>query len=941
MNEVSDVAKHRYIVGIDLGTTHCCVAYAPLQSKAPQIQLFEIEQLVVPGQTAKRALLPSARYHCLPEELENLQNVLPWQRTKVAGDIEQFIVGEYAQQRGGETVGRLLVSAKSWLSHPKVDRSAAILPWGSAEEVPKVSPIVASASYLAHIRDAWNLSFPATPLEAQKIVITVPASFDDVARIMTLQAASMVGLEKISLLEEPQAACYNWYWSYQKEVTQALKQVQSLLVCDIGGGTTDFSLIEIKVSTKLSMKRVAVGDHLMLGGDNLDLALAKHVEAQLIDQGRLERMSAGQMTQLMQQTKRAKEILLSKEAPDQYPVTVLGKGGRLFAKSHSMNLAKDLVERVVIKGFFPLVEQDQELINKGSAVVEFGLPYARDPALTRHLSAFLNKQGQRIPDAVLFNGGVLKSERLQQRLLTQLQQWKQDRVMLLPNAEPDLAVAKGAVVYALAEHGLIGKISSALPRSYFLMLNSECEQALEQAVCVLPKGSEVGVEVPLIQHQFMLRLGQPVQFKMITSSEETNRQVGELVSLEYLDYQPLPPLVVKAEVDSAQQAEIDVMLAAQATEYGTLQLRCESSQINQDAAVAAGSWLFHFETREMREELLGQYEEAKLHSQLSKALEMIERCFGKSDAKFADQKSVKVLRPSLERLLGKREDWQAYDLRTMADRLLLLKKKRRRSSGHEKIWFWLCGFSLRPGFGFVEDENRMIEVLPLFEQNLQYVKEQQNWSAWWVFWRRVSGGLLPEGQLLLYQRLKKLLNRQFSKGRGVKEAEKNPAFDDAIRLLGSLEHVPLSLKEQVGVQILRLLERDKKNLSLWWSLGRLAAREPLYAGFDAVLPAQMVEPWVQKILEKKLARSEAAYFALVQMGRLMEDRVLDVSGEVREHLLQELERAKVPKRWLKSLSSKTSLSLEEQKLVVGESLPLGLRLLTVGENINKTKESLR
>lgn len=361
----------RYVVGIDLGTTHTAVAYARIDPSQAEIHLFQIEQLVAPGQVAARALLPSVRYHAAEGELSDSDIVFA-----AAGD--GAVIGEAARVLGAKSKGRLVTSAKSWLSHPSVDHAAGILPWGGGDDVGKISPVDASASYLAHVRTVWGHRFPEAPLPDQDIVITVPASFDEAARSLTLEAARLSGLPRVRLLEEPQAVCYDWLRRNAGHIRERLAEVHLLLVCDVGGGTTDLTLIKVEHGeAEPKLTRIGVGDHLMLGGDNLDLALAHLAESRLCQEG--QRLSAAELSQLIEQCRMAKEKLLAEEAPEQISVTLLGGGSRLIGGSRSVPLGREEVKKIALDGFFPLSGLDELPDKKRSGVVEFGLPYAAEP----------------------------------------------------------------------------------------------------------------------------------------------------------------------------------------------------------------------------------------------------------------------------------------------------------------------------------------------------------------------------------------------------------------------------------------------------------------------------------------------------------------------------------------------------------------------------------
>ncbi|WP_143137890.1 Hsp70 family protein, partial [Burkholderia ubonensis] len=393
----------RYTVGIDLGTSNTVVAYVENGSDA--IRVFDVEQLVGPGEVAAQPLLPSVRYHPAAGELAPDSLRLPWQAaaadsTNAAG-APPAVIGRYARALGAQVPGRLVASAKSWLSHASVDRLAPILPWGAADGVDKISPVDASASYLAHVRDAWDAHFPAAPLAEQDVILTVPASFDDGARALTVEAARLAGLPALRLLEEPQAAFYDWLYRHRGSLRDTLAGARRVLICDVGGGTTDLTLVDVALGddSEPALTRIGVGNHLMLGGDNMDLALARLVETRLTEPG--ARLSAASLSQLVERCRAAKERLLGDDAPDAVTVTLLGAGSRLIGGARSAELTRQEVEQIVVDGFFPQVAADALPRRARSAIVEFGLPYASDAAVTRHVAAFLARHAEGpLPDTL-------------------------------------------------------------------------------------------------------------------------------------------------------------------------------------------------------------------------------------------------------------------------------------------------------------------------------------------------------------------------------------------------------------------------------------------------------------------------------------------------------------------------------------------------------------
>lgn len=919
----------RYLIGIDLGTTHTVVAYADLINGAEQAQstLFEIEQLIAPGEVAKRPLLPSFRYHPAAGELPPEQLILPWRPDPLPGDGIQHVLGELARELGSKVEGRQIASAKSWLSHDKVDRSAAILPWAAAEDVEKISPVLASASYLNHVRCAWNHEHPEHPLEQQSVVITVPASFDEAARALTLQAAEMAGYPPVDLLEEPQAVCYDWFHRHRDSAAQQLAQTRLLFVVDVGGGTTDLSLISVDTADGgLKLDRIAVGDHLMLGGDNVDLALAHQAETRINADGK--KLSAASLSQLIQQSRKAKELLLGEAPPPTAKVTLLGSGARLTGGARSAEFSCAEVQSLALDGFFPLIEFGEQPVKRASAVVAFGLPYAPDPAVSRYLSQFLNQhqtscrkalgQGDvsvAIPDAVLFNGGVFRSSALKQRALTLLNQWRQAPVSELENVHPDLAVAYGAVAYLLARETAGLKIGGGSPRSYFLQVQTGKGES--QGVCVLPKGTEPGAEIALPEHQFALRLNQPVQFHLLACSADDPFQPGDWVALSDERFLPLPPLV--AALDAAEsQAEIAVNLVTRLTEVGTLDLQCAALDDS------GRRWKVEFQ---LRRQLQSQHNRgAGLPARYKDAVAAIDEVFGSGD-KQADPNAVKRLRQTLEKLLGYREQWDMALSRALFDELWDRSKRRRRSQAHERVWFNLAGYCLRPGFGAPADEWRISQVLGLYPQGLQFNKENQSWSEWWTFWRRAAGGLDQNSQQRLLKDISKFINPATARNLKVQQELKNKGYEDMVRLVGALENLDLATKLELGDWLLKRLEKSSETLTCWWTLGRLGAREPFHGSAHNVLAPQQIVPWINRISQQDWRKNPSAAFAAVMLARVCDDRGRDLDVELRERIAKQLQAAKCPELWRKLVSERVALDEAENKRVFGETLPVGLKLI--------------
>jgi molecular chaperone DnaK (HSP70) len=594
----------RYCVGIDLGTTNTAVASVLADGSGP-ITPFRIPQVMSPGEVEALPTLPS--FLLLPTEMEVSPEglSLPWTNRPV------FTVGTMARERGSELPHRLVSSAKSWLCHAGVDRHAPILPWRGADtsalepdpgepedDGMRVSPVEASALTLEHVRAAWNNAHPQAPLEDQDVFLCVPASFDAVARELTVTAAQQAGLSQVTLLEEPQAAFYSWLAHSGREWRKLLEPGDAVLVCDIGGGTTDFSIIAVvdDGTGNLALERVAVGDHILLGGDNMDLTLAHATMQKLGD-----RLSPLQFRALVHACRRAKEHLLSPDAPEEVPVAILGRSSKVIGGTVRMDLVRDHVRRIILDGFFPFVDRGAKpQKRRATGLKELGLPYAHDPAVTRHLADFLDRHG-RAATAVLFNGGVMKGELLRSRVAEMVGAWQgRGPSPALGGTDLDLAVAHGAAYYGLARSGRGIRIRGGTARSYYIGIEAAMPAIPGfappvKALCVVPFGMEEGTAVKLPDQELGLVVGESAEFRFFASSDRNTDAPGALLDPDEVSLDELGP--VEAMLPAGQGLEpgtvVPVSLESRLTEVGTLELWCVARGANVDAR-----WKLEYSVRE-------------------------------------------------------------------------------------------------------------------------------------------------------------------------------------------------------------------------------------------------------------------------------------------------------------------------------------------------------
>ncbi len=707
----------------------------------------------------------------------------------------------------------------------------------------------------------------------------------------------------------------------------------------------------------------------------MDLALAHLVEARLSaadgQDAKSMRLSAGRLSQLLERCRTAKEQLLAADAPDKTSVTLLGAGSSLVGGARSVELTRNDVERIIADGFFPMVAATEQAQQRRSGIVEFGLPYAADPAISRHLASFLAQHAPAaraalgelapdegtlaVPDTLLLNGGVFRAPILAQRLENTVSTWRGKPLRLLHNENPDVAVARGAVSYSRALEGFAPKIGGGSPRSYFLVLDDRARgyrkldkadadqpaatsaSASRRGICILPRGSEQGSELLLADRIFALRLGQPVRFHLVSSTtDEVSVQpsrLGDLADLDNGDFVALPPIATALRTTEGKdrKQDVPVRLATSLTEVGTLEMHCVS------ATDPNQRWLLEFQLREDDGASGGataNASEPELPPRFTDAIAKIDRIFG-TRAQKVMPKEVKQLRTQLEQVLGRRERWHTPLLRHLFDALWHRAPARKRSADHERVWFNLAGYCLRPGFGYPLDDWRIDQLWSIFDAGVYHGKDSQVAVEWWTMWRRVAGGMNKDRQLRLlddfaFNVQEDEAERQQHQSHLVKGSD-----DDMLRLVASLERIPADYKAEIGEWLLGRITKSvsspltvtpSDNLALW-TIARLGARQPFYGSAHDVVAPDVVAGWLDAILALDWKRVDAAPAAAAHLARLTGDRARDLPIELRDRIILRLTAIGAAPAWIAMVRETVQLDEASQRNFLGDSLPPGLKLI--------------
>jgi hypothetical protein len=996
----------RYLIGIDLGTTNSVVAYIDahidtreVADAGSPIRVFPVPQLVGHGEVRTLPGLPSFLYFPTADELFAGAVSAMWD------EDPPMVTGVLAREQGALVPSRQVSSAKSWLSYAGVDRRAKILP-AQAEppqahiSQPMISPVEASARYLMHLRDAWNGAIGTdaeTRFEHQEIVLTVPASFDEEARELTVEAARRAGLDKLTLLEEPLAAFYAWIATkIAVEIAgkiastrhaqaggegEDLRDGELILICDIGGGTTDFSLVRTRmVNGELQFERTAIGEHLLLGGDNLDFALGRRVEDKLAkDKLRDIPLTLRQRYALRRACCAAKERLLSDSELSHVPITILGSGHAVVGQALSVDLAREEVLQILTEGFLPITAPDEmPAYSRPTGLRELGLPYASDPAITRHLAAFLRQAAVTMnsstathasanqssakqssanhrlarPDAVLFNGGFCAPAVTRERIVEAISSWfggtqsgwrpkllNHDAADNAIDSSMESAVARGAAYYGRVRCGAGLRIRAGSARTFYIGLRSDdrLQDHGLQGICVLPAGVEEGTTLPLLNREFSVLANRPVSFTLYSSRTRHDGH-GEVARLnededeaDEANLHRHAPLVTLLRYGKRMRdVYLTVGLRASFTEVGTLELWCESRD-------TPHRWRLQFELRgeEAQAQQLGTAEPQPVATRSSavptsdaaveSAAQLIRCVFGGSAD--GDTLAPDTLVSQMEAVLGaKRDSWPVSAIRRFGDVLIEVAAGRKKSPRHEVRWLNLSGFCLRLGFGAPGDTARVNDLRTIASNELVFADDLQCQVEVLVLLRRIAGGINASEQQALYRKRTRRAGRN-KKGRVNRQLEY-----EEWRLFSSLEHLLASTRAALGHELLAKI-REEPGEAIWlWSLGRLGARIPLYGPRHSVVAAEIAGEWVKALLDLS-PFTAATGSAIVQIARRTDDRSRghrsrDIDDGIRELAISRLMAVGVAEETIQLLSKYVPPERADAVRSFGESLPPGLQVVS-------------
>ena len=931
------MAIPRFSIGIDLGTTNCALAFVPLEGQA-RTELLAIPQWETLSAIAEYSALPSFLY--LPDEAVHVQTAGEPAGTK------QWVVGRFARKKAGESSGRVVHSAKSWLCHHTSDRTARFLPWGSEDldRVSKISPVSASALILSELKQAWNSRFadrgPDFDFDSQEITVTVPASFDAAAQALTLMAAQEAGFpETIRLLEEPQASFYSWLeeHKFSSNVAKRLSNdnggIYHLLVVDIGGGTTDFSLFELRsrsCTPPLQIKREAVGDHILLGGDNVDLAIARLLEPRLI--GERGVLTGPMWDDLVARCRDLKETILSVEgSPEEaFALSLPGRGSSLVAESRTAQVTRAELLRVLLDGFFPECDAQAHPYRTQAALKEWGLPYASDGAITRHLAEFL--RGRPRIDAILFNGGTVQPKVLRQRICQQVAHWQGGVTVLeLENGDPEFSVARGAALFGKSLHCKTNRIEAGAARAVFLELfrgrSREPQGGVRPSyICVLPRGASSGARFEITGVPLELQVNRPARFQAYDTTRHEECKAGDIVDWSGEEFHPLPALqtVIRAAEGESNPTfdTVPVTLLAGANELDLLQVSCVSAdpRIKQSWPLEFSLRRHEYDDPSLRSAPASNAVEPNISAAALAAAKTNVKSFFDRSANQRNSITATRLLKQLEQVIGMpKSEWNAGVVRSLWPAIESCMARRAVSADHEETWLIVAGFLLRPGFGAAADNLRIDSLWRLHDLGICFpgkrIKSQE-----YILWRRVAGGLARDRQ-------EQIITPELDKIRARKKVE-----PELVRLAGALERLSPESKTELATLFIDMaadLAREKKHCAPYLAaLGQLLSRAPLYSGPETVVSPDLVEQGYEIFRRFDWSTPELADMAtlFLRAARVVDNRTFDLSKALRHRIAAKLENIGVAPQKTAKLKEFVPVAGPERISLHDESLPPGLIL---------------
>jgi molecular chaperone DnaK (HSP70) len=925
----------RYFIGIDLGTSNCALSYIDSKDPVAGTQVFAIPQFESLDTVREQSTLPSYCYYLNESENTSLQ------ANADASWSQETVVGLLARDRASSAPERTISSAKSWLCHAGIDREGKLLPWKSQAiaDAQKRSPVEASAAYLDYLRFAWNQTIGAkdkqSQFDRQEIVITVPASFDTVAQRLTLDAAERANYPKsMRLLEEPQAAFYAWLEKHpnaeewDRILSGLSERPQVILVCDIGGGTSDFSLFEVaraEGKSLPSVRRIAVSNHILLGGDNIDLALAHRAEAKLAASTPL---SSSSWSQLTAQCRELKERVLSTtgDSEETFTIALATEGGNLFAAAQTVSLHRSDIMNTIVEGFFPHCEADAQPMRESGGLREIGLPYAQDSAITLHLADFVR---QRKVDAILFNGGSLASTEIQGRLADQVAHWQDGaQPKRLANDELDLAVARGAAWYlASLERENATTIEGGSGHSFYIEVSYTPKKRKKKTaatetrlVCVLPQGSPVEESVRITALDLALKVNTPVQFQAYTSTCREQDQGADLVVYNPHDFHKLPSMHTMAQLPPGEpipeEGTVPIQLEAHFNNLGILRVNCVSVRRIQ---AQNRNWRLDFNLRQSATDTADQTTQAApdlgiSSEDLDAAQSWIRSVYTREHSTPVD--AAGMLK-QLEALCHQsRREWNLPLIRELWKPLSESITRRDLSPEHELTWLNAAGFCLRPGYGHPLDEYYLRTLWLIQELDLAFVKNKASREQYFLLWRRVAGGLTQAQQESLYEQwIEKTLQ------------DTKQSYESA-RMLGAFEHLSSDKRLRLAHHFTESIQARQESFCdhAIWALGRLLNRVPLYGGEHAILDASEVERAFNALEPLDWTRDNLRNVPqlFVQAARIVNNRDHDVPAELRARIIAKAKESGASESRLQPLQTFTMIDAKDIQQLFGESLPSGL-----------------